>query len=363
MSGGHDTDDYLWDRSGPVDEEIAALERALAPLSLRAMPPRATAGRAWTAEPRRPRRRLRRALAALAAALLLGLGIGGWHQHRLAWPEAQPWRISQVRGQVNLDGQARPALSALRPGAVLETAEGASVRMRAARIGEVVVGERSRFRIVRTASGRHRTELQQGSLWARVWAPPGAFGVATPMGEVYDLGCEFVLRAGTDGSGSLSVRSGWVQLDNGWQEVLVPQGARVEIHAGGRPGTPYDLRSSAAFRAALHRIDAADAAIAADDPRVRELVAAARPHDALSLLSLLHARPQLLDGPVFDRLSELMPADALVTRAQVRTQGLNAYGAWWDRLPYPRMKRWWLHWPDAIGVRADADALLSGDRR
>lgn len=375
MSGeqqpGHQGD-YLWDRSGPVDAEILALERAL---SVWALP--ADAAGATPAHPigerlqagrqrARPgatiavrRRRFRQALAALAAMLLLCVGVAGWYQHRLLWPDAQPWRISQVRGQIRVDDAAVATLPALAPGQVLETASGASVRMRAARIGEVVIGERSRFRIVQTASGRHRTQLQQGSLWARIWAPPGAFAVAAPMGDVYDMGCEFLLRAYADGSGSLTVRSGWVQLDNGWREVMVPQGARVEMRADGQPGTPYDLRSSPAFRSALQRLDADESGMQADSALVGELVAASRPHDALSLLSLLQSRPQLVDGPIFDRVSALMPTDARVTRAQVRQRGAQAYDAWWHALPYPRMKRWWLHWPDVVDAGEDAGDLLS----
>lgn len=367
--GEDNTPDYLWDRSGPVDDDIAALERALSPLRWQASARRAAAASSSTPLSTRviapviaPRARLRRrrigaALAAIAASLLLTFGLGAGLHHRLQWPASQGWRISEHAGQASIDGIALGADATLAPGQWLETGEGRA-RLRAARIGDIVIGEHSRFRIVRTQSGRHRTQLQQGVLWARVWAPPGQFGVDAPMGEVIDLGCEFLLRAEADGSGSLSVRSGWVQLDNGWREVLVPQGTRVDVAVDGRFGTPYDLRSSAAFRTALKRIDEQRGRMAPDDSDVRALLAQAGPHDAITLLQLLQQHPALVDGPVFDHLAAMMPADAALTREQVRREGRRAYSVWWKQLPYPRTKQWWLHWPDAFGARAPAQELL-----
>ena len=360
MTTTREPGDYLWDRSGPVDAEIAAFERLLAPQRWRVDARRGGRGRTAAMPSPARRRRMRRwpvAVAAVATLALLAIGVRTWYGHRLDWPAQQPWQMALIEGEVRIDGHTVPSATRLAPGAVLDTGDGRA-RLRAARIGEVVVGEHSRFRIVATGGGRHRTELQRGRLWARVWAPPGAFGVSTPAGEVFDLGCEFVLDAREDGSGALSVRSGWVQVDNRWREVLVPQGARVEFGIGGRPGTPVDLGASDDFRAALRALDAqADDALP-DADAVRALVAASRPQDAISLLSLLQARPQLAEGPVYDRLAALMPVDARVTRAALREQGALALSPWWDALPYPRMKRWWMHWPDAFGARADARTLL-----
>lgn len=362
----HDNDglppDYLWDAQGPADADVQALERALAPLAWRAPSRRAPMAAPSTTRPDRnrwQRRRIGAALGALAASVLLTVGLWGGLHHRLQWPHSQAWPLSQRVGQVSIDGVPLSKDAALAPGQWLETGDG-HVRMSAARIGQVVIGEHSRFRIERTGSGRHRAQLQQGSLWARVWAPPGQFGVGTPMGEVIDLGCEFLLRAAPDGSGSLSVSSGWVQLDNGWHEVLVPQGARVDIAAGGRIGTPYDLRSSQPFRAALRQVDAETDRLANNDPRLRELLAQARAHDAYSLLQLLQRRPEMLDSPLFDRLTALMPEGA-PTREQVRSEGRRALNGWWKQLPYPRTKQWWLHWPDAVGSGADGEQVLQGN--
>ncbi|GGD44691.1 FecR domain-containing protein [Pseudoxanthomonas indica] len=357
-----DAPDYLWDGQGEPDPDVLAVQSALAPLAWRAQPlqPRVLEAGAAALSARTRRRRFGRVAAALAASLFLSVGMAEGLRHRLQWPQDQAWRISEVVGAPQVQGVRQGEEDRLAPGQWLATGADARVHLRAARIGEVVIGEHSRFRIVQTRTGRHRTQLQQGVLWARVWAPPGQFGVATPRGDVIDLGCEFVLRAQPDGSGSVTVSSGWVQWDNGWSEVLVPQGARLDIAAGGRPGTPYDLRSSAAFRQALKAVDATRR-IQPRDPRIDALVAQAQPQDALSLLVLLRQHPQLLDGPVYERLVQLMPADAQLTREQIRREGPRAYNLWWEQLPYPRTKRWWLHWADALPASGSADKMLDAD--
>ena len=362
MSREHDIDrddDYLWDRSGPVDLEIARLERLLAPYALRQT---RRAAPAATARPRR-RRGWPIALASAAAVAMLAIGIAGWYRHRLLWPQDQPWRVAVI-GQAQIDGRDARAAKTLAPGHVLEAGQGGSVRLRAARIGEIVLGEGSRFSLVETRTGRHRVSLQQGSLWARVWAPPGSLGVATPKnGDVLDLGCEFVLKADADGRGSLEVRSGWVQIDGLWWETLIPQGARVDLRGEGPPGTPYDIGASKDFVATLRRVDAQGRDVAANTDDVRRLAAAARRQDAITLLSLLKQHPHLGEGPVFDRLAQIMPADVVVTREDLRRRGPDALSPWWRSLPYPRMKRWWMQWPDAFATKAPAEVLFSEQPR
>lgn len=350
----HEHDDYLWDARGAPDAELERLERALRPLAWQAPP-----WRGLREPPRRPpRRRWRRAGFALAAVVLLSIGLHGAYQYRLRWPDAQPWQMSEVDGDVRIDDVAVAAGATLAPGRVLQTGSDGSVRLQVARIGEVAIGEDSRFVLRQTRDGRHRTQLIEGRLWARIWAPPGWFGVATPAGEVFDLGCEFVVDARADGSGALTVRSGWVQIDNYRREVLVPEGTRVEFGAGGEPGTPYEFGASPDFIVALRAIDAAGYRTAPEDGALRNLLAAARPQDAISLLVLLGSYPTLAEGPLFDRLLEIMPAKPHVTRAAVRRDGAQALNPWWNALPYPRIKRWWMQWPDAFASGDDIETLL-----
>ena len=343
-------DDYLWDRSGPVDPEVAALERLLAGQGLA------------TDVPRRRRRipgRTRRWRVALATAAVLAVCVFGlrvWFQQRLQWEAGAPWQVIAQTGDVRIDGRKQQA-QALSLDGTLETGANAMTRLRAAGIGEVAIGAGSRLRLLETRTGRHRVQLEQGSLWARVWAPPGQFGVGVAGAHVIDLGCEFLLKVDADGNGSLSVLSGWVQVDNLRREVLVPQGARVAIHGDGAAGTPHAHAASPDFVAALAAIDARDGDVDPDGAEVRRLLEASQASDAISLLVLLRDYPRLADGPMFERLAQLLPTATPATRAAWHADRMAVLNTWWDALPYPRVKRWWTQWPDALPSRGSKMAV------
>jgi len=341
--------DYLWDRTGPVDLEVARLERLL-----RGHAHADVARRARVATPPKPVVRVRRrgwriAFAAAAMLAVCAIGVSAWFQHRLHWEAGEPWRVLAQQGDVRIDGRSQQA-STLTLDGTLETGTNAMTRLRAAGIGEVAVGAGSRVRLVETRTGRHRMQLEQGSLWARVWAPPGQFGVGVAGADVIDLGCEFLLKVDADGIGSLSVLSGWVQVDNLRREVLVPQGTRVRVNGDGAAGTPHAFSASPAFVVALEAIDARNGAVDPQGDEVRRLIAESRPQDAISLLVLLRDYPQLAQGPMFERLTILLPSP-LATRDAWRADRMAVLNTWWDALPYPRVKRWWTQWPDALPSR------------
>ena len=348
---GHDEDrrdDYLWDRSGPVDPEIARLERLLRGHA-HAQVPRRAARSVPATHARRPRR-WRVAFAAAAVLAVCAIGSQAWYRQRLHWDAGRPWQVVAMQGEVRIDGTARDA-RALPLDGIIQTGANATTRLRAAGIGEVALGQGSRLRLVETRTGRHRVQLEQGSLWARVWAPPGQFGVDVAGADVIDLGCEFLLKVDAQGNGRLSVLSGWVQVDNLHREVLVPQGASVRLRGDGAAGTPHANGASDAFVAALEAIDAREGAVDADGDEVRRLVAASTSADAISLLSLLRDHPQLAEGPLFERMAQLLPTPQPATRAAWHADREAVLEAWWQALPYPRIKRWWMQWPDALPAR------------
>lgn len=346
--GGMDND-YLWDRSGPVDLEVARLERLLRGHAHANAPRRARAVAAAESRPPARGRAWRAAWAVAAVLAVCAIGGRAWFQQRLHWDAGAPWQVIAQQGDVRIDGRAQQA-RALAPAGVLQTGAGATTRLRAAGIGEVAVGQGSRLRLVETRTGRHRVQLEQGSLWARVWAPPGQFGVDVAGAEVIDLGCEFLIQVDAAGNGSLRVLSGWVQVDNLRREVLVPQGTQVRVNGDGAAGTPHAFGASDAFVAALAAIDARDGDVEPDGDEIRRLIAASQARDAISLLVLLRDYPRLAEGPMFERLAALLPTP-LASRDHWRGDRMAVLNAWWDALPYPRVKRWWTQWPDAFSSR------------
>ena len=350
----NEQDDYLWSMrvlgqrhaDDLKDDATRQLERLLSPL---AHSPKNWNGPALSAPRSAPRSsRLRWALAAMLASCALAVAL--LLQYRLVWPTQRAWALAATQGRVLVNGAPVRAGGRLSMGGELMTAADGAARLDIARIGELRLGASSRLRLEQTRAGQHRVRLLQGHLWARVWAPPGYFGVRLPQAEALDMGCEFTLDSDANGAGLLRVHSGWVLLGNGRGEVLVPQGAQVRLRADGVPGTPYDLGASTGFVAALAALDAQPGVLPADGAGVRRLLAQARPQDVISVLTLLQHHPQLADGPLYDHLLRQFPV-AAPSRTAVRHATSGALEPWWNALPYPRAKRWWLQWPDALPAR------------
>lgn len=325
-------DDDLW-TGRDRDPEIVQLMQILRPLRHRPQP---LAARCY------PPRRRSRGLLAVAAGLtaaLIGLGLAmTW---RLSWPEGAAWsgRLVPTAGPVTA--------VALEPGVDFHAPEDAHAEFAIARLGRLRLAPGSRIRLLESRSGLHRARLVEGELQARVWAPPGAFGVEIGEIRAIDLGCIFTLRRTVDGQGELLVDSGWVLL-SGPRDSLVPAGARADIDGRRGPGTAHRQGAAPALRVALARIDAVDGAVDPAGLEVAAVIAAASDADALSLVSLLSRYPNLAEGPLLSRAQTALPKSAPVDVGRLRAGDLGALNALWDALPYPRAKSWWLHWRDAL---------------
>ena len=156
---GDEHNDYLWDRSGPVDPEIARLERLLRPHGhdgrdfhrrIASPPIRAMGGR---------RRRWRIAFAAAAVLGLCVIGLNAWYRHRLQWEPGRPWQVIAQRGEVRMSGADGQVPQALPLQGTLQTGGDGMVRLRAARIGEIALDRNSQLRLVDSRTGRHRLQL------------------------------------------------------------------------------------------------------------------------------------------------------------------------------------------------------------
>ncbi len=273
------SDDYLWDRSGPADPEIAKLEQLLAPL-------------AYT-EVRKPRRKrywIGAAVVAAAAAVLV----------IFAWPRASAcdgdgFRFTGVGGDVAC-GSRQLAAGVLPVGATLDT-QGNTAELAIAEIGTAQLGTHTRVRLERTGAERHQLYLEQGTMHARVKAPPRLFSVSTPSSEVTDLGCEYAIAVDPTGAGTIRVLGGKVELDEQGGIVVAPAGTHAAIHPGRRPGYPIATGASEAFEAAVADYERGVAGA------LDRLLAAATASDAITLINLAVIEPGRVD--VLRRLGEI----------------------------------------------------------
>jgi ferric-dicitrate binding protein FerR (iron transport regulator) len=312
-------DDYLWDRSGRPDPDVERLEKTLSVLredvpAPAFVPVREARRRVWT-------------WTAVAAAAAVVLAVAVWNVVR---PPADGWAVASLAGEPRVGSGALGERGSLGLGQWLETDAASRARITVGLIGEVEVGPNSRVGLVASRPLEYRLELERGEIHARIWAPPRLFFVNTPSAVAIDLGCVYTLEVEDSGAGELRVDSGWVQLDSGERQSVVPAGAAAVMRPEVGPGSPFYVDASEAFRQALERVDfgAGDAR----DAALGELLAEARPRDALTLLALVGRLGSAERGRIYDRLSLLVPPPTGVTRAGIVAGDARMLDQWWSRI-------------------------------
>jgi hypothetical protein len=312
-------DDYLWDKSGPPDPEIVALERALAGVD--ADPPRI--------ELPRPRARaIARVALPLAAALVLVAAALWWTRE----PAPDGARSDAIATAVQATPETDTAPSAPAPPAPtwIETDARSTKTIEIADLGTVELGPRTRLRRLDGAGDEQRYELARGSIHATVTAPPRVFVVETPSAVAVDLGCQYTLDVDDDGNGRLEVSVGFVAFERDGRECIVPAGASCETRTDGGVGTTVRLDAPQTLREAVRALD-----FGAQDPAARGgalavVLREAGREDAVTLWHLLRHAPEPERGPIYDRFAALWPPPPGVTREGAVAGDLGMLRGWWD---------------------------------
>ena len=319
-------EDYLWDKSGEPDSEIARLENLLAPLACPATVTARVPGNYWKAT---------RWWLAAAAALTAVASCAWWL--RTPAPQAA-WRIAAAYGSPRTNGRYLQARGTIYSGQLLETDAVSRITLQSESVGEVELGPESRLRVESAAAGNRRLALQQGTIHATIWAPPERFVVDTPSAKAIDLGCAYTLHVDPSGDGLLTVEIGWVAFQFHGIESFIPAGAACSTRRMSGPGLPYFLDASDGFRAAVREFDSGERG-----NEIGAILAGARPQDALTLWHLLERLPPSQRGRVYDRFAALVRLPATVTKERVVGGDREALDAAWDALDLGDTD-WWRHW-------------------
>jgi hypothetical protein len=271
----------------------------------------------WPGIEARLRRRWRRwywipvATAAALTAVLIGRGGGGGDE---------AWTVTWLAGA---------GAPTLRVGQWVETDDSSRAVIQVGDIGHVEVKPGSRLRLLGANATDHRLALDRGEIYARVSAPPRLFFVETPAGVAIDLGCAYTLRVDATGNGYLEVTSGAVEFEWSGRRAIVPLTFRIEIRPGFGPGVPVVAGASDDFRRALAALE-----FAGDQTALRRVLALARPDDAISLWHLLARTTGAARVAVNERLADLVPPPAGVTREAVLRLEPRALDTYWNWLPH-----------------------------
>jgi hypothetical protein len=364
------SDDYLWDRSGPPDPDVARLEQLLGtlrhtpegeagqPLPATTFAAAASSASAerfespassastsalaaaseFAASARSARSSWYVVPFAIAASLIAAAGVGSLAISSFA-PRAS-WQVSSLEGAPTIASKGIGEDGHLPVGEWLETDASARARIEVGNIGRVDVDPSSRIGLLSARAGNYRLHLVRGTMHALIWAPPGQFFVETPSSTAVDLGCAYTLTVADDGAGIVEVTSGWVGFEWKGRESFIPSGAVCATRPGIGPGTPHYADASPALQAALTILDFGRAPAQARGEALATVLAEARQVDAVTLWHLL-SRVETGDRDrVFDRLAQFVPPPDGVTRDGVRTGRRDMLDRWWDDLGLGSMQLW-----------------------
>lgn len=221
---------------------------------------------------------------------------------------AASWQVETLAGMPRVGEAISPG--SIGVGQMLETDARSRARIEVADIGTVEVAPNSRVKLVGSGASEHRLALDRGQLHAKIFAPPRLFVVDTPSGRAVDLGCEYTLEVDRFGNSVLDVTGGFVAMEDGGRESIVPAGMKVFTRKGKGLGTPFSTETDAEFRRALEQFDFGRGGSAA----VQTLLARADFYDMVTLWHLLSRVSRADRGAVYDKLAGYVAPPSAVTR-------------------------------------------------
>jgi hypothetical protein len=343
--------DYLWDRSGAPDPEIARLESLLGQFRLQSpeleWERRPGLNRSETPSTRLSFTRRMWLPATIAFAVVALVAFALTIRARFEWKPGEAWRVVALSGSPQIAGSIANG-ARLPVGGTLVTDEESRARVRVAAVGIIDVEPNSRLRLVATDTKRHRLALDYGTIEAHMWAPPFTLGVDTPSAALFDLGCAFTLHIEPDGYGTVTVTSGWVDFKTPSRSTLVPAGAEAVTRPGLGPGTAYFSDAAPEFKSAIAAFDSNPEESVVRTHALDTILATARARDAFTLLSLLQQIPRERRAPVADRLATFVPIPAGYTREDIIDLRMDAMNEYWNQLHLSSPKSWIMNWKDAV---------------
>jgi hypothetical protein len=156
------------------------------------------------------------------------------------------------------------------------------------------------------------------------------------------------MEVGEDGVTTVRVTSGWVQFETTSGQQLVPEGAVTMARPGKGVGTPYFDGATAAFKHAVEAFDSDSLTATTRRALLSTILGEARTADVYTLLALLRHLTPAERGELYDRAAALRRPPASVTRDGIIAGNGEMLDAWRHRLGLPEVKRWWIHWADAL---------------
>lgn len=238
------------------------------------------------------------------------------------------WQVEKLSGFPMIESKLLIDKSKIKIGEKLTTDEQSRARLKIGSIGEIDIEPKTEIQISETESFEYNLILHKGKLSARTWAPPKLFSIKTPSSNIKDLGCLYYISVDKNLTTLLSVKSGWVLMENGIKKSILPAGTSCYSDTAKGIGTPFSDSASETFKQALQKIDFENA-----NPNEFEVVIQeSRREDLISLFHLILRGDKLVREKVFNRIAELSMIPSQVTKESIVNGDKEMLGRLWTAL-------------------------------
>jgi hypothetical protein len=310
--------DYLWDKSGKPDNELAHLEEVLGRLG--GPPPSMgeLSARQRAAIFRRP------LLWGFAGAALTTIVLTVLVIWRFSGPD---WTVIPVAGVPRLGSMQVTGKTRLRVGESVETDGHSRAEISVGRVASLEMEPNTSLRLTQSRRFEHRVSLERGKVHAVIWARPKLFFIDTPSAVAVDLGCAYSLEVDNEGNTVVRVSHGLVSIESHGHNSYILEGAVCVARKGLGLGTPYYSDASPALIQALDDFD-----VHGRTEVLPTVLSEARPKDAPTLWHLIPKSSGGQRVTIVDRLTSFVPLPSGVTRDGVLSANKEMLDRWWNAI-------------------------------
>jgi len=238
------------------------------------------------------------------------------------------WSVEKISGFPIIESQVLTDPGIIKVGERLVTDSESRARIKVGGIGEINVEPLSEIQIIETESSEYELLLKKGKISVITLLAPKLFSIETPSAIIKDFGSMYYVTVNDNSSTSVSVKSGWVKMENNDRRALLSSGTTCFSAPSIGPGIPVAEDATDLFKESLHKLDFENGG----DAELSTLLSESRQKDLISLFYLLKQLYPESRGKIYDRISFLFKMPQRITREGIVDGDEDMFARLWTEL-------------------------------
>ncbi len=240
-----------------------------------------------------------------------------------------PWFVEVVSGQYSINKSISKNYN-WSQNELISTGDNSIVNVAIPKVGVLEISGNSNILLVRAKDGANQISLSNGKIKIANQTEMPDLSIKIGSVELIDRGGEFELVVDEVNNCKLSVKYGFVELDDSKRKYFIDNNYECEIKKGFIPGLPYHVKASEALRLAINEFDYFNGG----DAAVEKIIESATEFDMLTLLALIPRVSQLQRQILFQEIANRFPPPESVTRMGILKLDEEMLYRWWAEIEW-----------------------------